>query len=163
MQQPVNPDEQYSPTREEKYFKHWQGQREYYSKRSKTYKRNYYSLVLFSTIGAIIVPILIVTPDIPKIWPTILSGLVSISIAVENLFHYGDNWRSFRQTLESLRRERVLFDTCIGVYAEAQDPFILFVQRSDAIMNTETTLYFEINRQPSQNSKASQGATLPTN
>src|SRR5712691_9158538 len=100
MQQLADQNEQRAETKEEKYLKHLQGQGKYYSDRSKQYKRNYQGLLIFSTIGALIVPVLIAAPDVPKVLPTILSALVSIAIAVENIFHFGDNWRTFRQTLE---------------------------------------------------------------
>jgi len=163
MQQLADQNEHHPESKEEKYLKHWQDQRKYYSDRSKKYKRYHQSLLLFSTIGAIIVPILIATPEVSKIFPIILSGLVSIAIAVENVFHFGDNWRSFRQTLEGLRQERVFYDNRIGPYADVPDTFFLFVERSQAIMNTETTTYFEINKQKNQDSKTSQTTIVNKN
>jgi hypothetical protein len=158
----VEQNGQHSETKEGKYFEHLTGQKKYYSDRSKKYKRYYQGLMLFSTIGALIVPVLIVT-DIAKIWPTILSALVSIAIAVENLFHFGDNWRNFRQTLEGLRQEQVFYDTHAGPYVDALDPFKLFVERTMTIMNSETSIYFEINKQKDQDSKTNQTPIVAKN
>lgn len=158
MQQLTGQNEQHAETTEEKYYTHLKAQRKYYSDRSKRYKRSYQSLLLFGTIGAIIVPILIVTPDVPKFWPTILSALVSIAIAIENVFHFGDNWRTFRQTLEGLRQEQVLYDNHVGPYVDVSDPFKQFVERTMTIMNRETTIYFEINKQKNEDSKANKAA-----
>jgi hypothetical protein len=162
MQQLADQNAQRTETKEEKYLKYLQGQKKYYSDRSKQYKRSYQGLLLFSTIGALIVPVLIVTPDVSKILPTVLSALVSIAIAIENIFHYGDNWRTFRQTLEGLRQEQVLYDNHVGPYVDASDPFMLFVERTMTIMNSETTIYFEINKQKDQDSKSNQTTIVAT-
>jgi uncharacterized protein DUF4231 len=162
LKQMLEQNEQHAETKEEKYLTYLKGQKKYYSDRSKKYKRYYQGLLLFSSIGALIVPVLIVT-DIPKIIPTILSALVSIGIAVENLFHFGDNWRIFRQTLEGLRQEQVLYDNHVGPYVDALDPFKLFVERTMTIMNSETTIYFEINKQKDQDSKTNQTPIVAKN
>lgn len=162
MQQLADQNAQHVETKEEKYLKHLQGQKKYYSDRSKKYKRYYQGLLLFSTIGALIVPVLIAAPDVSKILPTALSALVSITIAVENIFHYGDNWRTFRQTLEGLRQEQVLYDNHVGPYVDASDPFMLFVERTMTILNSETTIYFEINKQKNQDSKTNQTTIVAT-
>jgi hypothetical protein len=158
MQQLTDQNEHHVETTEEKYYTHLKVQKKYYSDRSKRYKRSYQSLLLFGTIGAIIVPILIVTPDVSKFWPTILSALVSIAIAIENVFHFGDNWRTFRQTLEGLRQEQVLYDNHVGPYVDVSDAFKQFVERTMTIMNRETTIYFEINKQKNEDSKANKAA-----
>lgn len=160
--QMLEQNEQHAETKEQKYLTYLTGQKKYYSDRSKKYKRYYQGLLLFSTIGALIVPVLIVT-DIPKILPTILSALVSIAIAVENLFHFGDNWRIFRQTLEGLRQEQVLYDNHVGPYVDTLDPLKLFVERTMTIMNSETTIYFEINKQKDQDSKTNQTPIVAKN
>jgi len=156
MQQLTGQNEQHVETTEEKYYAHLKTQRKYYSDRSKQYKRNYQGFLIFSAVGALLVPVLIATPEVPKILPTVLSALVSIAIAVENIFHYGDNWRTFRQTLEGLRQEQILYDNHVGPYVDAEEPFMLFVERTMTIMNSENSIYFEVNRQMNKDSKANQ-------
>ena len=121
----------------------WQQQRDYYSKQSARNKRWHQTLLLFSTIGALVVPVLLNVAETPKWVPTILSVLVSVALALDNVYHYGDNWRSFRQTLEALKQERVFFETGIGSYVESQTAFPLFVEKCEEIMRGEGTSYFE--------------------
>jgi hypothetical protein len=121
----------------------WQQQRDYYSKQSAKNKRWYQRLLLFSTVGALMVPVLLNIAGVPKLVPTILSLLVSVALAVEVVYHYGDNWRSFRQTLEALKIERVLFESEVDPYSDPQTAFPLFVQRCEDIMRVEGTSYFE--------------------
>lgn len=121
----------------------WQQQREYYSKQSARNKRWHQNLLLFSTICALVVPVLLNIADVPKVVPTILSVLVSVALALESVYHYGDNWRTFRRALEALKEERVLFDAGIEPYTDSQTAFPLFVQRCEDIMRTEGKSYWE--------------------
>jgi len=98
-------------SRAEQYLKgRWQEQRTYYSRQSARNKQCYQSLLLFSTVGALVVPVLLDIAEVPKVVPTVLSVLVSVGSGLERFSHYGENWRSFRETLEALKEERVLFE-----------------------------------------------------
>lgn len=121
----------------------WQQQRGYYSKQSARNKRWHQNLLLFSTIGALVVPVLLNIANVPKLAPTILSVLVSIALALESVYHYGDNWHSFRQALEALKEERVLFEAGIAPYTDSETAFSLFVEQCEDIMRTEGKSYFE--------------------
>jgi len=129
----------------EQYLKgRWQEQRDYYSRQSARNKRWYQRLLLFSTVGALVVPVLLNIANVPTLAPTILSVLVAVALALESVYHYGDNWRSFRQALEALKEERVLFETGVDPYVDPQTAFALFVRRCEAIMRTEGKSYFEL-------------------
>ena len=132
----------------------WQQQRDYYSKHSLRNKRWHQSLLLFSTLGALVVPVVLNITEIPKWVPTLLSVLVSVALALDNVYHFGDNWRSFRQTLEAIKQERVFFETGIGSYAEAENALPLFVQKCEEIMQEEGKRYFERQKTRKQNAKA---------
>src|SRR5437016_4640651 len=126
MQPLTNKAEQYLNGR-------WQQQRDYYSKQSARNKRWHQYLLVFSTIAALIVPVLLNITEISKVVPTILSVLVSIALALDNVFHFGENWRSFRQTLEALKLERIYFEAGISPYTDPQTAFPLFVQTCEEI------------------------------
>ncbi len=139
------------PSKAEQYLKgRWQQQRDYYSRQSARNKRWYQSLLLFSTVGALVVPVLLNIADVPKLAPTILSVLVSVALALESVYHYGNNWRSFRQALETLKEERVLFEAGVDPYADPQTAFPLFVERCEDIMRTEGKSYFEQHKSKKQ-------------
>jgi hypothetical protein len=131
-------------TKAEEYLNgRWQKQRDYYSKQSARNKQWHQNLLVFSTIGALIVPVLLNIAEVPKWVPTILSVLVSVALALENIYHFGDNWMSFRQALEALKVERVLFDANVDPYTDQQTAFPLFVDRCEDIMRTEGKSYLE--------------------
>ena len=75
--------------------------------------------------------------------PTIVSVLVSVALALESVYQYGDNWRLFRQALESIKEERVLFEAGVDPYVDPQTAFSLFVEHCENIMRTEGKSYFE--------------------
>lgn len=130
-------------TNQEKYLnERWQQQRDYYSKQSARNKRWHQSLLVFTAVGAIAVPILLNIPEVPKWVPTILSGLVAAATAIENVYHFGDNWRNFRQTLEMLKRERALFDAGVGPYKDPRVAFDRFVKTVEDLIAIETARYF---------------------
>jgi hypothetical protein len=134
-------------SKEEHYLNgRWQSQRDYYSKVAETNKLWHQSLLGISAIGSILVPVLLNIPAIPKWLPTVISVLVSAALALDNALHFGDNWRSFRQTLEILKRERAYFDAGIEPYTDAQTAFPLFVQRCEEAMGKEGESYFEKNK-----------------
>lgn len=134
-------------SREDQYLQgRWKEQKEYYEQRAQIYKLWHQIFLLVGTIGALLVPVLLSFSAVPKLLPVIISLFVSISLALDNTFHFRDNWRSFRQALEALKRERVYFDTGIEPYADAQTAFHLFVQKNENIIGKEEEGYFEIHK-----------------
>ncbi len=77
----------------------------------------------------------------------IVSVLVAVAAAIENVFHFGDNWRNYRQALEALKREPALFDAKVGAYADPQTAFATFVERCEGIMAQETGSYFDAHKE----------------
>ena len=137
-------------TKEEAYLQErWQSQKDYYSKQSAQNKRLHQRIQLFITIGSIAVPILLSIAEVPKLIPTILSGLIAAAAALESVYHYGDNWRNYRQTLEALKREKALFSARAGSYKDLPNAFSLFVERVESLLSEETMRYF-----PEEASKA---------
>jgi ABC-type multidrug transport system fused ATPase/permease subunit len=140
MQQPT---EKGRLTKQEQYFtERWPRHTIYYEKLSARNKLWHQSLLTFTVIGSIAVPILLNVPGIPKWIPTVLSGLVAAAAALGNVYRFGDNWRNFRQTLEALERERALFDTEVWPYEDPQVAFNRFVTRVEDIVASETARYF---------------------
>ncbi|HYN90229.1 MAG TPA: DUF4231 domain-containing protein [Ardenticatenaceae bacterium] len=120
----------------------WQSQRDYYSAKSAFYKRWHHGLQLFIALGAIAVPVILNIAQVPQLVPTILSALVAGAAALENVYRFGDNWRNFRQTLEGLKREKVMYDAGAGPYRETDNAFALFVERVESLISEETKVYF---------------------
>ena len=141
-------------SKEERYLRErWQSQRDYYSKQAKRNKWWHQSLLLFSSISALVVPVLFNIAPVPTWIPTTLSVLVSITLLLENTYHFGDNWQTFRRTLEALKQERIYFEAGVTPYTDTQATFPLFVERCEGLIRAEGKIYFEQHKPQEQLSK----------
>jgi hypothetical protein len=134
-------------SQEQKYLtERWQPQREYYSRQSKINKRWHQWMLTFSAVGAVVVPVLLNISQIPGFVPTVISFMISIAIALDNIFHFGDNWKAFRQAGEALKQERIFFDNRLDHYSDPNTALSVFIKRCEAIMSSEGKYYFEVHK-----------------
>ncbi|MDK2743269.1 MAG: DUF4231 domain-containing protein [Nitrospira sp. BO4] len=84
--------------------------------------RWYYTLRLTTIIGGVIVPALVSlnlgngADGAIKMITFAVSLVVALSAAVEEFFHYGERWRHYRRTVESLKSEGWQFFQLSGPY-----------------------------------------------
>ncbi|MFZ4828683.1 MAG: DUF4231 domain-containing protein [Phototrophicaceae bacterium] len=147
----------------------WQEQYDYYLNKTETQRKRYLRLQVMIGIVAVIVPVLIGMTGALTTWvtefatqggvislqtsrtlnlfinalPAVLSGFVAIGTAIENVYHYGVNWRAYKNALEGLRRERVLFEAKAGSYLRSSNPYRLFIERCEDVISEETGGFFE--------------------
>ncbi len=88
----------------------------------------YYLLRLTSIVGGVILPALVSLDSscgekaVSVRWATfIISLLVAISLAIEEFFNYGERWRHYRRTVESLKIEGWEFFQLSGAYKDFQN------------------------------------------
>ncbi|MBW4521772.1 MAG: DUF4231 domain-containing protein [Scytolyngbya sp. HA4215-MV1] len=119
--------------------------------RSQTwYKR----LRLTTIIGGVIIPILIslTPPNNPRIagairYTTIsLGAIVAVSSAVEEFFNYGERWRHYRRSAESLKIQGWQFFQLSGLYADYvaeghRQAFNLFATQVEEIIQKDVEAY----------------------
>jgi hypothetical protein len=110
----------------------------------------YYRWRLTAIIGSIIVPILVSlnTNDFASVflrWSTIIfSAVVAVSSAVEEFFHYGDRWRHYRYTAESLKTQGWQFSQLSGLYSDYkshEDAFPNFAAQVENILQRDVNVY----------------------
>src|SRR5271157_2243491 len=124
--------EQYISERLEQY----QG---WYDKKSVTMKTKYLRMRALSVVGGSVVPVVV----------TLISLCVVISISLENVFHYREQWKNYRSTEQLLGHEKFFFRTRVGRYhgISDEDAFRVLVERVEdavaaenaATLNTMTT------------------------
>ena len=75
-------------------------------------RNRYYRLRLITIIGGVVLPGLVslnINSNSIKTtltWATFgLSQIVAASAAIEEFFHYGERWRHYRRTVESLKTQ----------------------------------------------------------
>lgn len=142
--------EQYITERREQY----QG---WYDKKAVIMKAKYLRMRSMSVIGGSLVPVLINVPyhaavagiSIVQVIVTLISLGVVISLSLETVFHYREQWKNYRSTEQLLGHEKFYFRTRVGRYhgLSDEDAFRILVERVEeavaaenaATLNTMTT------------------------
>jgi hypothetical protein len=140
-----------------------------YFKKARSYRFYHLSFAVIIAISAAIVPILINLNDSHEYFQklaTILSVLVTISVALQEIFRFREHWRNYNFIDTSLRREEMLFSMSSEPYASLKTPEEkqhLFVQRIEDLieeerketinMRTTTNAGYEIDKSTGANIK----------
>ncbi|MCC5645076.1 DUF4231 domain-containing protein [Nostoc sp. CHAB 5824] len=121
----------------------------------------HYFLRITTIIGGVILPALVslninttlkvnniennTTRDAIIIWSTFgLSQIVAISAAIEEFFHYGERWRHYRRTVESLKTQGWQFSQLTGPYRDYtshEQAFNLFAGHVEDIIQRDVEIY----------------------
>lgn len=129
----------------------WLDQLKWMEAKAGRAKKRYYILRLTAIIGGVLVPILISlnfnNPSTNNIvrWISIsLGGVVAISSAVEEFFHYGERWRHYRRTAESLKIQGWQFSQLSDPYQNYEShkkAFPIFVSQVEGILQHDVEMY----------------------
>jgi hypothetical protein len=111
----------------------------------------YYALRLIAIIGGVIVPALVglkISDGVASgfiFWLTFLISLmVAVSLAVEEFFHYGERWRHYRRTVETLKIEAWQFFQLSGPYQahrNHQEAYPPFAARVEEILRQDVEVF----------------------
>lgn len=112
--------------------------------KAKRHQQRHYWFSCIIAIGAAIVPVLI-NLEINSgfdfiLLATILSVIVSIGVAFQEIFHFREHWRNYDMIDANLRNEEMLFSMSAGPYDKIEDETIknkLFVERIEELIKTE--------------------------
>ena len=103
-------------------------------------------LQLIIVVGAASVPVLLIISQVPKLIPTIISGVVAIAAAIANQYKFGERSRIHRATFEALTKELDMYDYKVAAYKNLveEDAFDLFVERTELILDEHTKKVFAL-------------------
>ncbi|MEH2420380.1 MAG: DUF4231 domain-containing protein [Nostoc sp.] len=116
----------------------------------------HYLLRITTIVGGVILPALVslnisttqqVNDKVKNviIWSTFgLSQIVAISAAIEEFFHYGERWRHYRRTVESLKSQGWQFSQLTGPYrnyTSHEQAFNLFAGQVEDIIQRDVEIY----------------------
>jgi uncharacterized protein DUF4231 len=109
-----------------------------YRKKGDMYRGCYLAAATISAVAAASVPVLI-NLQIPSIYPTVLSLLVTILVGIEGIFHWREHWKNYDLMKSYLRHEACLFQAKSGPYrgAAESDAFVLLVERVEEAIAKE--------------------------
>ena len=70
---------------------------------------------------------------------TITSLFVVITVSLESVFHYREQWKNYRSTEQFLGHEQFMYQTRVGPYKNVggEDAFVLFVERIEEAISAE--------------------------
>jgi hypothetical protein len=78
----------------------------------------------------------------------ILGSLIAILSGLSGLLKFQEKWSEYRTTSETLKHEKILFQTKTGPYSEDSNPFKLLVTRTENLVSKEHSAWSQyINKQ----------------
>ena len=87
-------------------------------------------------------------PTIKNIIIGVLGSLIAILSGLSGLLKFQEKWTEYRTTSETLKHEKILFQTKTGPYNEEVDPFKLLVTRTENLVSKEHSVWSQyINKQ----------------
>ncbi len=99
------------------------------------------------------------------IWSTFgLSQIVAISAAIEEFFHYGERWRHYRRTVESLKTQGWQFSQLTGPYrnyTSHEQAFNMFAGNVEDIIQRDVEIYATQVVQEKKEEKQNQEGYIP--
>jgi hypothetical protein len=120
---------------------------EAYRAKGMRYRWGYITMACTSAIAAATVPVLInLKDDVPSIWPTVLSLLVTILVGLEGILHFREHWKNYDLMKSSLRQEACMFEAGAGAYRDktSQEAFVLLVERVEEAISKERAQTIEM-------------------
>ena len=129
----------------------------WYDAKAVKAKKRYLNSRIWSAISAVLVPIvtnipfpkieiLTMTFDLSKVLATILSTVVALLIALENVLHYKQQWINYRTTEQYLTAQKNLFLNEVGDYSglSPNDAFKKLVDRVETAITEENAVTLNV-------------------
>ena len=115
-----------------------------YFNKARRYKIYHLTTAVTMAVSAALVPVLVnLDLGLPgigsKILATFLSLLVTIGVALQEIFRFREHWRNYNLIDSNLRGEEMLFSTSASVYAtkSQEEKNRLLVQRIEELIKDE--------------------------
>lgn len=117
-----------------------ENQIEWFSRKSRQNNANFIGFEIVAILFSVSIPFAAVFMSEKNEWARYLVSFMGVMIAmitgIVTLMKYRDNWIEYRATAEMLKRERYLYLTRCGDYAN-ENCFDTFVQRIESILAKE--------------------------
>jgi hypothetical protein len=114
---------------------------DWYDKESQTNQKRFKGLRLLEIVFAAIIPFLAAFGSNIPYYSMIIGGLgitIAVSAGASTLYKYHENWIEYRNTSETLKHEKYLFQTKCSPY-DNDEAFCKLVQRVEGLISKENT------------------------
>lgn len=113
--------------------------RSWYDEKAVRAKKLYQWMRVVAVVGGAVVPVLLNVFDDEYYITTLVSLLVVISVSLESVFHFREQWKNYRATEQLLAKEYFNFVTAEGPYRglKEHDAFLNFVERVENAIASE--------------------------
>lgn len=140
-------------------------QMNWYDRKSSDNKRKYKRIKRTESVIAALIPVVItfgafkiVQENDLGVYLQVIAALAGVALVIMNSFLELDEhhklWKEYRVTCEMMRHERYMYMTRSEPYDEA-DAFPLLVEKIEAILNSETQRWKQIDKKSDKQSKNS--------
>lgn len=123
----------------------WYGQK---SKTNQNYHKNFQTLKVILAVSIPVITLLINDEWLLKITVAIVGSLIAILESISRLNSYKDLWITYRMIAETLKREKILYDTKVDPY-DGQNAFGILVKRCEKIMASENVEWSKLQEEMS--------------
>lgn len=141
---------------EYRWFSEWS----FFDKKAAENKKRYLRYQWIIGVGSVAVPVLVginpttqIGQDLLYLVTVVISLSVAIAAAIENIYKYGENWRSYRQAAEELKQEKSLYDVGAGRYQSDSNAFLRFAERCEEIVAQQNGRWIKATEQAQQQAK----------
>jgi hypothetical protein len=114
----------------------------WYDAKAVNAKKRYLLMRTVAVAGGAIVPALVNIPFLySRIVATVLSLIVVVTISLESVHHYREQWKNYRSTEQFLQHEVIHYRSGTGTYEEKadDDAFRTLVSRCEGAIAAENT------------------------
>ncbi len=128
----------------------------YYEEHAIKNKRIYIIFQWIVIALSAVIPVLVVTlEDRYKLLIAGLGVILAIGTTGLKTFKYQETWINYRTVAETLKKEKYFFDAGLEGYDEAVNPKALFIDRVEALISREHSLWVSVQHQRKEKKKQS--------
>ncbi len=127
------------------------------SRNQKIYRRCQWALIGLSAVTPALVGLKVefVIAGFSHSLAIYTSVAVAVLSASLKTFKFQENWINYRTTCETLRKEKYLFEAGLQGYGKSPDREALFVNRVEALISRENTLWLSAQKNPEEDESPS--------
>ena len=131
---------------------------DWYDTTSTKNKMRYYRFQWSALIISPIVPVLVAClPETIKWITATIAAVLAIITAALKAFKYQENWLNFRTIAETLKKEKYFYEAELNDYSDSSDKEALFVERVEALISKENSLWISTHNQANEDSNEAEG------